>query len=302
MSLGTTVSLTKEYDPSIYKIFFNDTYKPAKREYTSIAKVMPAPAGKSYKESELSGLGAFVEKPEGKGITFLHPAEGNEVTRTYTTYAGGFQITEEANEDDYHGNWKKMPAELAKGAVHKQETVFWDLFNSGFATHTAWDGQYIFDASGRTVLLTSAAQNNRPSVDASLSETALQAAFEYFYGLVDSSGRPIDMSGDILLIPKELIWSANVLTKTQAKPGAMDNDINTIKDYTTLKVMPCRYLTSTTAWFLLSRDFDARFLWKRNVKLQSADDFSTGNALYKATERFTCFVNNPIGGYGTTGA
>ena len=129
-----------------------------------------------------------------------------------------------------------------------------------------------------------------------------RACHEYFYGLKDSSGRPIDMSCDLLVIPKELMWTAAILTKSINKPGGMDNDINTIRDYSTLKVIVLRRLTSATAWWGLSKDFDARFLWKRNVKLQSADDFSTGNALYKVTERFTAFVNNPIGGYGTTGA
>jgi hypothetical protein len=301
MSVVTSNGFTKEYDKRIHSIMFG-TYAKAEIEYDKLFNSVPAADGKEYRESQLSGLGSFDQIAEGQTVPYSVPTEGNEKARTYKKFGLGFQITEEAKEDDVHGNWAKMPAELAKSAVYKIETEAWDILNSGFATHLAIDGQYVFDASGRTILGTGVAQNNRPSTDAALSETSLQAAHEYFFALKDFSGRPITMSLDDLWIPKEEMWNARALLKSPLKPGSMDNDINTLKDYATINLHVGRYLTSTTAWFAFSRDWDGRIMWKRKLKLQSADDFGTGSALYKATMRFVPFCNDPIGGYATTGA
>ena len=59
-------------------------------------------------------------------------------------------------EDELFGNIKAMPKELAILAALTPDAYFWDLFNSGFATHTAIDGYYIFDNTNRKVLKTKA--------------------------------------------------------------------------------------------------------------------------------------------------
>jgi hypothetical protein len=305
MALLSTKSLTKEYDKSIDKIFYGN-YKEAPREFDKVFKIWTAgkELGGVYTESELSGLGALQVKKEGTGVTFTSPTEGNEVSRTPTIYALGFQLTMEANQDDLHGNWKKMPAELSKSASLKRETVAFDLFNDGFATHTGWDGQYIFDASGRTLLGdTGTTQNNRPSSDVSMSETGLQAMFQYFKTVKDSVGRPVMATPKMVLYPIDLMWTANVLSKTVGKPGSMDNDINTIKDYASgVTFMPSRHLTSATAWFGLADIHDFNFVWFMPATLDSWDEPGTRNALYAVFMRFMVYMNNPIGCWGTTGA
>ena len=82
----------------------------------------------------------------------------------------------------------------------------------------------------------------------------------------------------------------------------MDNNINTIKDRGGLSLIISRHLTSDTAFFVLSKDHDFKFRWYDDIALQSTDDFQTGNAMYKATERFSVFCNNFIGAYGNLGA
>ena len=123
MALTNTKVFPKSLDRDINKLFF-DAYIEYPREYQQVAKIETAPPGNHYREAELSPLGQLRELPEGEGIQFDLPVEGNDKTIYYTKYGLGFQITEEMMADDLFGNFKKMPKKLAKSAVQKQETVF----------------------------------------------------------------------------------------------------------------------------------------------------------------------------------
>jgi hypothetical protein len=297
MAVGTTKTFPKELDKSIDNIFFQE-YNEAPTEFDKIAKIVPSYEGGNIKESELSGIGAMRTKGEGDRIQYDYLIEGNEVNRTAATYALGFQVTQEMIEDDYHKNILAASGELGKSAAYKRETVFWDLFNNGFATHTAWDSNYIWISSGRTTLKSGDAMNNRPSTDAALSETTLQAAFEYFQTVKNSSGRPVPMKLNMLIIPITLQWTGWNLKNVDGKPGSMDNDLNTLKSQGDWGIHVSQHLTDSDNWFAISGDHDFRYAWKRNITLENSDDFETKNRLYSATMRFMCFCNNPLGTYG----
>ncbi len=305
MALTNTKVFPKSLEGDINKIFF-DNYIDYPREYTQIAKISTAPAGGHYREAEMSPIGNLRELPEGEGIQFDLPVEGNDKTVYYTKYGLGIQITEEMPTDDLFGNFKKLPKKLAKSAVQKQETVFWDLFNSGFTSQTAADGNAIFSTS-HAALKTGDDLSNTPATAGSLSETTLQAGFEYFWGLKDQAGNPITMEAALLVIPVELRWLVAKLWKTEGVVGSANNDLNTVNpsqnsDLPGWKPFISRYLTSSSAWFLIAQDHDARFYWKKKPTLESSDDFSTGNALFKVTERMTAFVMDYNGMYGNAGA
>lgn len=290
-------------DRDISKIFFDD-YRDYQSEHDKVAKILPAPAGNDYTESELSPLGALKTVLEGHGVTFDIPAQGNKVTRYYTKYGLGFQITEEMYKDDLHQQFKLMPSKLAKSAAQKKETVFWDLFNSGFGTHLSWDGQYIFDTDH--VTLKSATTISNDGTAASLSETSLQAGFEYFDALIDEAGNPIIMQPNMLIVPKELRFTAGQLTKNMMNIGSANRDMNTVNPGNNMvdayQLFISRYLTSTTAWFLLSPDHDFRMLWKTQPVMDSDDDFLSNNALFKVFMRFAAFCNRYKGAYGNEGS
>lgn len=304
MAITNTKVFGKHLDNDISNIFF-DEYAASPSEYDKVAKVASAPAGNHLTEAELSPLGALKEIPEGTGVTFDLPEEGHEKTVYYTKFGLGFQITQEMMKDDLTGNFKRMPSKLAKSAAYKKETVFWNLFNNAFTSELAWDGQYVFDSDhvtmkgGNTIA-------NKPGTAGSLSETTLQAAFEYFDGLVDEAGMPLDFDGPkILVVPTQLRYTAYKLMGTLNKIGSMNNDQNVMapgNDYVNYTLFVSRYLTSSTAWFLLSPMHDFRFIVKEDAALESSDDFYTGNALFKVTMRFACAVFDYKGAYGNAGA
>jgi hypothetical protein len=304
MAIANTKVFGNHLDGDVGKIFFDD-YTVAPSMFDKIAKVDNAPPGNHYTEAELSPLGGLETIGEGGGVSFDVPVEGNKKTIYYTKYGLGFQITQEMMKDDLQRNFMKMPSKLAKSAAYKRDTVFFDLFNNGFTATLAWDGQYAFDTDHVT-LKSGTTIANKPSVAGSLSATTLQAAFEYFDALVDEAGMPLDFNGPkILLIPKELRFSVGTLLKTGGKVGSANNDVNIMSpenDYVDWTPYVCRFLTSTTAWFLLSPMHDFRFYWKEQAGLESADDFYTGNALFKTVMRFGVGVFDYKGAYGNAGA
>lgn len=302
MSVGTTKSFPKELDKSIDKIHFME-YSEAPTEFDKIAHIIPSFEGSSIKESQLSGIEALQTVAEGARIRFATLVEANEVEREPTQYGLGYQVTQNMWEDDTRwGNIKNGAKELAASAAYKRETVFWDLFNNGFTVHLAWDGNYIWVASGRTVPNGGQTMNNRPGVDAALSTTSLNAAMEYYKKAKGSSGRPIAIKMNLLVVPIELGSTAWQLNENVNKVASMDNDLNILKRDGKWGVHESKHLTSSTAWYTVSADHDFRFAWKRNTAFANQDDFETGNRLYKVTQRFMVFSNDPTGTYATTGA
>lgn len=300
MILNTKV-FPKHLDRDINKIFFDD-YTARTPEYPMLVEVSMAPPGNHYTEAELSILGGLREIPEGDGVTFDNPVEGNEKTVYYTEYGLGVQITHQMALDDLTGNFDRLPRKLSKSANDKVESKVADLFNSGFDTHTAWDGNYIFYDSRTTLKSGDTIDNNGTA--ASLTETSLIAAFEYFDTLVDSGGYPLLAMPKLLVVPTELRATAERLLRTPQVVGSANNDLNMTgpQGFFGPQLFVSHYLTSSTAWFVLSDLWDGRLYWKEKFYMESADDYFTGNALFKVVGRFVPFVMNPIGGYGNAGA
>jgi phage major head subunit gpT-like protein len=304
MAITNTQIFGNHLDKDVDDIFF-DEYTNAPTEYDKVAKIQSAPAGNHYTESELSPLGELREIPEGTGVQFDLPEEGHKKTIYYTKYGLGFQITEEMMKDDLFGNFKRMPSKLAKSASIKPDLEFWDLFNNGFATHQSWDSNYIFH-TGHTTLKSGDTIGNEPSTASSLSDTTLQAAFEYYDTLVDEAGNPLTIRPNKLIVPTELKYTALKLRANTGQIGTANNDLNIVgvdNDFVdSYSIHVSRFLTSSTAWFLLSDQHDFRLFWKDKARLESADDFYTGNALFKVIMRFATFVMDYKGAYGNSGA
>ena len=303
MAIANTRVFGKHFDRDINRIFF-DEYAGLPTEYDKIVNVVTAPAGNHYTEAELSPLGGLREVPEGTGIQFDDAVEGHEKTVYYTEFGLGFQVTQHMVKDDLTTNFTRMPKKLAKSAVNKVETEVASLFNAGFVTttHTAWDAKAIF-TTNHTTLKSGDTIDNDPTA-ASLSETTVQAMFEYFDSLVDEAGYPLLVRPTKLLIPKELRGTAARLFGTGQKVGSANNDINLASsgNLYDLDVMVNHYFTSTTAWFVLSDIADFRLMWKEKPVMESSDDFFTGNALFKINTRFVTFCNDYKGAIGNSGA
>jgi hypothetical protein len=302
--IANTRIFGKHFDKDIGDIFF-DTLIPYPTEYNQIVTPQAAPPGNHYTEAELSPLGELQEIPEGGAVTFDLPVEGHEKTIYYTKFGLGFQVTPEMVKDDLFGNFRNMPKKLAKSAAYKRDTEFFELFNTAFVAtyHTAWDGLAICTTH---YTLKSLDSIDNAGTAGALSETTLQAAFEYYDGLKDEAGMPLVMTPDMLVTSVANRWIVGRLQKQQFNIGSTNRDLLTVNPDTGL-VAPwrpflSRNMADANRWFLLSKEHDMRFYVKEDFALESADDFYTGAALFKCIGRFGCFVMDYKGIYGNPGA
>ena len=92
-------------------------------------------------------------------------------------------------------------------------------------------------------------------------------------------------------------FTATRLLETEGRVGTADNDLNTIK---TNGVVPegytiNHYLTSTGNWFLTTDIPNGLKHFTRAKMTTGMDaDFDTGNSRYKARERYSFGVSDPL--------
>jgi hypothetical protein len=290
--------LSQDYE----KIFF-DEYAHVPEQFSKVAKFMTMNAS-DWKEAMLAGFGRAPSIAEGNPVTFDYMKQAYPKTVTPIKYGLGFQITEEMYDDDLTGHMKKAPAILAKSMAWCREFQYWSLFNDGDDTHTTADGQYIFATAHPGIRPGTATMANKPSSAGSLSLTTYEAALQAFMSWTDDAGYPVMYDPYLLIIPRQLIWVARELQLSEAKPYTADNEVNpvNVEEHSGMSYMVNRWATSSTAWWIIARNHDMRFMWRKKAKFQSGDDFSTGDALFKSTMRFAVAAYDWRGTYMNAGA
>jgi hypothetical protein len=106
----------------------------------------------------------------------------------------------------------------------------------------------------------------------------------------DMAGLKVFARGRRLIVPPGLEPVAIRLTKTELRPGSADNDVNAIM--MTAGGLPEGYmvndfLTSSTAWFLLTNIDGLSYMQRIKFETDMQVDFVTDNLLVKAYERYS---------------
>jgi hypothetical protein len=257
---------------------------------------------KAYEEdTKVAGLGSMVPKPEGDPISFDVPIMGAGVRYTPASYGLGFRITREMWDDDLYHIMDKMASELGRAASYKIEVDAWSILNNGFNNaFTGSDGLPLLHVA-HTRLDGGATMANKPTVDVDFSATAYQAALDHFKTLVDERGRPVVMNPSLLIIDPSFEWAAKEILESEYKPYTANNEINVLRSDGKMDYLLSRYLTDTDSWFVLSDEHDLNFFWRVKPETGEADDFLTGDALYKIYSRYAKGFTEWRGVYGSSG-
>jgi hypothetical protein len=311
-----------QLDRTIKKMWAGEySFKPT--EYDKVAQIKDFGDGASFSEAEISPLGGLVSMGENSPIPFDTPVEGHKKTWTTVKFGRGFAVTKEMIEDNLFGKAVDSAKSLARSAVYCAETAFWNNFNLGFSTALSWDALSVFNDSHVTLKSVTTIDNN---VSADLSQTSLEAAFQYVDGLVDEAGMKLMLTPDKLIVGPSLrelafglktslarVWAysnwntGQINSNAQVAPGLSADGIKNflnpangqVPDWTPFV---CHYLTDANSWFLTTKEIDVRFLWKRKPSIESADDFNTETKMYKTTMRFSTGWGDYKGVYGSAGA
>lgn len=255
-------------------------------------------------EVKLSGFGAAPVKPEGSAITYDNAQESFTARYNHETVAMGFSITEEAMEDNLYDSLSaRYTKALARAMAYTKQVKAASLLNTGFTTFQSGDGVTLFNTAHPTVA--GGTNSNRPAVDVDLNETALEQAVIDIAAFKDERGLLIAARPRKLIVPPSLMFVATRLLQTELRVGTADNDINAINSNGSIPegYRVNHYLTDADAWYITTDIPNGMKHFVRTAMSTSMDgDFDTGNVRYKARERYSFGVSDPLGMYACPGA
>ena len=256
-------------------------------------------------ETKLAGFGAAPVKSEGAAIAYDNAQEAWTARYTHETIAQGFAITEEAIEDNlYDSLSSRYTKALARSMAFTKQVKAAAILNNGFsAAVTYGDGVSLF--STQHPLVSGASNSNRPTTGADLNETSLEAAVIQIAAWTDERGLLIAAKPRKLIVPPSLMFVATRLLETELRVGTADNDLNAIKSNGSIPegYTVNHFLTDTNAWFLCTDIPNGLKHFVRAPMATSMDgDFDTGNVRYKARERYSFGVSDPLGIFGSPGS
>jgi Mu-like prophage major head subunit gpT len=295
--------LLKELLPGLNALFGLE-YKKYGEEHKEIFETETSE--RSFEEeTKLSGFSAAPVKNEGSAIAYDNAQEAWTARYVHETIAMGFSLTEEAIEDNlYDSLSSRYTKALARGMAYTKQVKAAAILNSGFSGGPTYgDGQVLFSTAHP--LVSGGTNSNTFASAADLNETSLEAAVIQIAGWTDERSLLIAAKPKKLIVPPALQFVATRLLETELRVGTNDNDINAIKNNGSVPEGYAinHYLTDPNAWFLLTDVPNGLKHFVRTPMQTSMDaDFDTGNSRYKARERYSFGVSDPLGVFGSAGA
>ena len=295
--------LLKELLPGLNALFGLE-YKKYGEEHKEIFETETS--DRSFEEeTKLSGFSAAPVKNEGSALAYDNAQEAWTARYVHETIAMGFSLTEEAIEDNLYDSLSaRYTKALARAMAYTKQVKAAAILNTAFTGGPTY-GDGVVLCSTAHPLVSGGTNSNRPTVAADLNETSLEAAVIQIAGWTDERGLLIAAQPKKLIVPPTLQFVATRLLETELRVGTNDNDINALKNNSSIRegYTVNHYLTDTNAWFLCTDVPNGLKHFVRSPLQNGMDaDFDTGNSRYKARERYSFGVSDPLGIFGSPGA
>jgi hypothetical protein len=295
--------LLKELLPGLNALFGLE-YKKYGEEHKEIFE--SETSDRSFEEeTKLSGFNAAPVKNEGAAMAYDNAQEAWTARYTHETIAMGFSLTEEAIEDNLYDSLSaRYTKALARAMAYTKQVKAAAILNNAFAAGVTYGDGKVLCATDHP-LVNGGTNSNRPTTPADLNETSLEAAVIQIAAWTDERGLLIAAKPSKLIIPPALQFVATRILETELRVSTADNDINALKNNGSIPggYAINHYLTDTNAWFLTTDVPNGLKHFVRTPMATSMDaDFDTGNSRYKARERYSFGVSDPLGIFGSPGA
>jgi hypothetical protein len=256
-------------------------------------------------ETKLSGFGAAPTKSEGAAIAYDNAQEAWTARYNHETISMGFSITEEAIEDNLYDSLSaRYTKGLARAMAYTKQVKAAAILNNAFDPAVTY-GDGVELCSTAHPLVSGGTNSNEPATGADLNETSLEAAIIQIAAWTDERGLLIAAKPRKLVVPPDLQFVATRLLETELRTATADNDINAMRSMGSIPegYTVNHYLTDTNAWFLMTDIPNGLKHFVRTPMQTSMDaDFDTGNSRYKARERYSFGVSDPLAVFGSPGA
>jgi hypothetical protein len=253
-----------------------------------------------------SGMGTAFQTSEG-GFTPMD-SMSDEWVQTFRnlTYKLGFEITQEAVEDNQYQSLAQDAArELNRAFRHTKAIRAAAIFNNATSTSRPYKG-----GDGVALLSASHPLANGDTFSnfmsgMQLSESSLQQADIAIRRAVDDRGNRIMLKPKQLIIPAEGAWAAARLLQSDLRPGTNNNDINAIKTLGMIGKAPIvlTYLIDPDAWFV-NTDQPKGFLHftRAPFTFKTKNDENTGSYYGFGRERYSFGHADPRCVFGSMGS
>jgi len=294
--------LLKELLPGLNALYGLE-YEKYENEHSEIYETETS--DRSFEEEvKLSGFGAAPVKAEGASISYDNAQEHYTARYNHETVAMGFSITEEAMEDNLYDSLSaRYTKALARAMAYTKQTKAAALLNTGFSSFNSGDGVTLFATTHPTV--GGGTNANKLATNADLNETSLEQAVIDIAAFTDERGLLIAARPRKLIVPPALMFVATRLLQTELRTGTADNDTNALRSNGSIPegYRVNHYLTDTDAFFITTDIPNGMKHFVRTPMATAMDgDFDTGNVRYKARERYSFGVSDPLGIFGSPGA
>jgi hypothetical protein len=261
--------------PGLYSVIYEDL-EMQPEEYSQIFNVYPTT--KAYEEDQLvAGLGAVPPKPEGEDIKMDDPIQGGTTRYQPVSYGMGFQVTREMWDDDQYGIIRKVSTDFAGSIRQTIETGAIGVLVNSFTSTKTIDGANLI---GTHNLLGGGTYSNASATNMAFSVAGIQEQLLIFEKMVNERGLLKRMVPEEILGPVDMQFKMQEILHSSYKPYSGTNEVNSVQGRLTPKIN--HYLSSTTAWWVLSRRqaHTLKAFWRTQPEFDSQDDFSTKGAAY----------------------
>lgn len=299
---NTTFSFAKAVARTMYQPAFRQNQTEQLWPYDKICS-MKSTTRATEEVFSTSGLPAAAKTGELEPIYYADMHELGSTVFTVGKYTIATMASHELIEDNIHLPDIFKEAGAASGesmAFIKAQAIAAPLNRAFNSSYTMYDGVELCGT------------HTMKSGDSFVNElTASSITFDNVWLMVNHFETTLLSQSGLYLkdSPKYLIYhpskekEVQAVLKSQLEPGTADNDKNTIKDYNLVPV-PCRYLTTSTNWFLASPKFadDFQFWSREKPKTKMKDDFDRMGTKFRNHCRFAVGVRDFIRIVGNQGA
>lgn len=299
----TRSQLLKELEPGLNALFGLE-YDRYDNEHSEIFDTENS--DRAFEEEVmLSGFGQAPVKGEGAAISYDTAGEAFTARYTHETIALAFAITEEAVEDNLYDKLSaRYTRALARSMSNTKQVKAASVLNNAFSSsYKGGDGVSLINSAHPTT--GGGNLSNTLATQADLNETSLEQALIDIAAFIDERGLKIALRGMKLIIPSALQFTAERILKSEQRVGTADNDINAIKTGGYMPQGFCvnHFLTDPDAFFIKTDAPNGMKHFVRSpIKTAMEGDFETGNARYKARERYSFGWSDPLGVFGSPGS
>lgn len=291
----STGDFSKALWPGVRK-WIGLSYQDLQRFYDKIAYVTPS--DKAYEEiMSYAGLGVAAAIPSETGeVPFYNTRQGFLNRYTHAKYGIGFEVTEDAMDDDQYNVVERGSKEIPRSLLTTKEIIVHNVLNNAFST-TYGDGVSLCNSAHPNV--NGGTWSNVPTTDADISEAALEDASISISNWTDDAGIKINLQPRLLIANNAQKFDLIRLFKTEKQVDTANNNINAIVNDNTFKdgFMTDNYITDTDAWFILTtlpkEDGIIYFDRYKGDRFDSTMDFNTRVARFIGYTRFVVGVGDP---------